>query len=88
MLAEPQNTQWNIMNESIKDGLVIRKWPEEHCQELHTKTQMFSYGQSIFVCHIQPKHFFDLCIHWVSVVRVLKERVAEDDTSDPHDFKL
>jgi len=58
--------------------------------KIHSHSQIFSYSQGIFCLPHQPKFsdFFDLCIHWVLVVRVLKERVAEDHTSNPHDFKL
>ena len=39
--------------------------------EIKSKSQMFRYGQSIFCLPHQPKisDFFDLCIHWVFVVR-------------------
>ena len=37
----------------------------------HSHSQIFRYGQSIFCLPHRPKFsdFFDLCLHWVSVVR-------------------
>jgi hypothetical protein len=41
--------------------------------KIHSHSQIFKYGQSIFCLPHQPKFsdFFHLCLHWVSVVRVL-----------------
>ena len=39
--------------------------------KIHSHSQVFRYGQSIFCLPHRPKFsdFFDLCLHWVSVVR-------------------
>ena len=75
---------------STEDELIIRKLPAEQGQELQHKPNFLvtaeAYLSATFSQNISD--FFDLCIHWLSVVHVLKERVAEDDTSNPHDFKL
>ena len=40
--------------------------------KINSQSQMFRYGQSIFCLPHWPKFsgFFDLCLHWVSVVHV------------------
>ena len=40
--------------------------------KIHSHSQIFRYGRSIFSLPHRPKFsdFFDLCLHWVSVVRV------------------
>jgi hypothetical protein len=42
--------------------------------KIKSQSQMFRYGQSIFCLPHRPKisDFFDLCLHWVSVVRAMK----------------
>jgi len=42
--------------------------------KIQSQSQIFRYGQSIFCLPHRPNFsvIFDLCIHWVSVVRVLK----------------
>ena len=42
--------------------------------KIKSQSQIFRYGQSIFCLPHRPKisDFFDLCLHWVSVVRDLK----------------
>jgi hypothetical protein len=39
--------------------------------KVHSHSQIFRYGRIIFCLPHQPKFsdFFDLCLHWVSVVR-------------------
>ena len=39
--------------------------------KIHSHSQIFRYGRSIFWLPHRPKFsdFFDLCLHWVSVVR-------------------
>ena len=41
--------------------------------KIHSHSQIFRYGRSIFCLPHRPKFsdFFDLCLHWVSVVRGL-----------------
>ena len=41
--------------------------------KIHSLSQIFRYGQSIFCLPHRPNFsdIFDLCLHWVSVVRVL-----------------
>ena len=40
-------------------------------RKIHSNSQIFRYGQSIFCLPNRPKfsNIFDFCIHWVSVVR-------------------
>ena len=40
--------------------------------KIHSHSQIFRYGRSMFCLPHRPKFsdFFDLCLHWVSVVRV------------------
>ena len=47
------------------EEMVITAWPK-----INSQSQIFRYGQSIFCLPHQPKFldFFDLCLHWVSVV--------------------
>ena len=39
--------------------------------KIHSHSQIFRYGRSMFCLPHRPKFsdFFDLCLHWVSVVR-------------------
>ena len=39
--------------------------------KINSQSQIFRYGRSIFCLPHRPKFsdFFDLCVHWVSVVR-------------------
>ena len=41
------------------------------CPKIHSHSQIFRYGQSIFCLPHRPNFsdIFDLCLHWVSVVR-------------------
>ena len=43
-----------------------------------SQSQIFRYGRSIFCLPYQPKisDFFDLCLHWVSVVRDDREQTC------------
>ena len=43
--------------------------------KIHSHSQIFRYGRSIFCLPHRPKFsdFFDLCLHWVSVVRDHKQ---------------
>ena len=49
--------------------------------KIHFHSHIFRYGRSIFCLPHRPKFsdFFDLCLHWVSVVRALNqsERIAK-----------
>ena len=69
---------------------MIRKWSAEHGQALHSTPKILVTAEAYLSATFSPNisHFFDLCFHWASVVRVLKKRLAEDDASNPHDFKL
>jgi hypothetical protein len=48
-------------------GHPVRKSPS---LKIHSNSQIFRYGRSMFCCPHRPKfsYFFDLCLHWVSVV--------------------
>ena len=45
--------------------------------KIHSHSQVFRYDQSISCLPHRPKfsNFFDLCLHWVSIVCELKDRV-------------
>ena len=64
----PKSLKYQQAVFSVKDS---QTWPR-------ITTQIFSYNQSIFVCHIQPKYFFNLCLHKVSKVSVLSCRVIKN----------
>ena len=53
---------------------MVRKRPAEHGRELHSKPKVFvtaeAYLSATFVPNILD--FFDLCLHWMSVVREKK----------------
>ena len=51
-------------------GRLVRISPSLHSQKF-SQPQIFRYGQSIFCLPHRPKFsdFFDLFLHWVSVVR-------------------
>ena len=50
--------------------------------KINSQSQVFRYGQSIFCLPHLPKFsdFFDLCLHWVSVVRGLYHVVESRNT--------
>ena len=50
------------------EEIAFTAWPK-----IKSQSQIFRYGQSIFCLPHRPKisDFFDLCLHWVSVVRVM-----------------
>ena len=45
--------------------------------KIHSHSQIFRYGRSIFCLPDLPEFsdFFDLCLHWVSVVRELDDHM-------------
>ena len=47
--------------------------------KIQSQSQIFRYGQSRFCLPHRPtfSDIFDLCLHWVSVVRALTERVLK-----------
>ena len=47
--------------------------------KIHSHSQIFRYGQSIFCLPHRPNFsdIFDLCLHWVSVVRVVSYLTME-----------
>ena len=47
------------------EEIAFTAWPK-----INSQSQIFMYGRSIFCLPHQPK-FFDLCLHWVLVVRGL-----------------
>ena len=49
---------------------MIRKWPAEQGQELHPKPKLLAATKGCFSATFDPNtsDFFDLSIHWVSVV--------------------
>ena len=48
------------------EEIAFHEWPK-----IHSHSPIFRYGQSIFCLPHRPKFsdFFDLCLHWMSVVR-------------------
>ena len=50
----------------LGEEIAFTAWPK-----IHSYSQIFRYGRSIFCLPHRPKFsdFFDLCLHWVSVVR-------------------
>ena len=46
------------------------KSPLMHGRKLNSNPKFLGTAEAYFVCHFGPKFdFFDLCLHWVSVVR-------------------
>ena len=52
-------------------GCPVRKFTFDARPKINSQSQIFRYGRSIFCLSHRPKFsdFFDLCLHWVSVVR-------------------
>ena len=52
-------------------GRPVRKSPSLHTQKSNPNPKFIGTAEAYVVCHIGPKisGFFDLCLHWVSVVR-------------------
>ena len=46
--------------------------------KIHSHSQIFRYGGSIFCLSHRPNFsdIFDLCLHWVSVVRALNDHIS------------
>ena len=63
----------DFLDQSIYPRTTDARWGNHlHCTaEIHSHSQIFWYGRSIFCLPHRPKSsgFFDLCLHWVSVVR-------------------
>ena len=55
--------------------------------KINSHSQIFRYGRSIFCLPYRPKSsdFFDLCLHWVSVVCAITYTLLTKET-DTHDF--
>ena len=53
---------------------MIRKWLAKHSRELHPKPKFLVTAEAYLYATFGPKisDFFDLCLHWVSLVRDLK----------------
>ena len=49
-----------------REEIVVNAWPK-----IHSQSQIFRYGRRIFCLPHRPNFsdIFDLCLHWVSVVR-------------------
>ena len=65
-----------------REEIAFTAWPI-----IQSQSQIFRYGRSIFCLPHRPKFsdYFDLCLHWVSVVRGLKVKLERDHFSK---FKL
>ena len=48
------------------------------CPKIQSQSQIFRYGRSIFCLPHRPNFsdIFDLCLHWVSVVRGVNHNVG------------
>ena len=55
---------------TLREEIAFTAWPK-----IQSQSQIFKYGRSIFCLPHQPNFsdIFDLCLHWVSVVRGLVE---------------
>ena len=49
--------------------------------KIHSHSQILGTAKAYFVCHIGPNFsdIFDLCLHWVSVVREVNHRELKLD---------
>ena len=58
----------------MADEWMIRKWPAEHGLELYLKPKFLVTAEACLSATFGPNisDFFDLCLHWVSVVRAKK----------------
>ena len=52
---------------------MVRKWPKEHNQELHPKLKSLVWTEAYLSAILGPNilGFFDICLHWSSVVRAI-----------------
>ena len=59
-------------------GHPVRKLPSLHSQKSNPNPKFLGTVEAYFVCQIGAKFkiFFDLCLHWVSMVRALKHRIC------------
>ena len=59
---------------TLGDEIAFAAW-----LEIHSHSQIFRHGRSIFCLPHRSKFsdFFDLCLHWVSVVRASHNRPTE-----------
>ena len=58
--------------------------------KIHSHSQIFRYGGSIFCLPHRPEFsgFFDFCLHWVSVVRVISYLVSNIVQTFQHRIEL
>ena len=56
--------------------------------KIHSHSQIFRYGWSIFCLQHWPNFsdIFDLCLHWVSVVRVWMDQIIEKRKNTPSGY--
>ena len=61
---------------NTEDGYMIRKWSAEHGQALHSKPKILVTFEAYLSATIGPNisDWFDLWLHWVSVVREVKKK--------------
>ena len=54
-------------------GHLMRKSPSLHSRKSTPNPKFLGTAEAYFVCHVGPNFqiFFDICLHWVSVVRGL-----------------
>ena len=61
-----ENCSFKARTTEVQRGNSLHAWPK-----IHSHSQIFKYGQTIFCLPHRPifSDIFDLCLHWVSVVR-------------------
>ena len=61
-----------IMATDTDYGRPERKWPLLHGRKFNPNPKFLGMAAAYFVYHIGPifQILFDLCLHWVSIVRV------------------
>ena len=57
----------SIVGSTTDYGRPVRKLSSLHGRKSNPKPKFIGTAEAYFVCHIGPD-FFDLCLHWVSVV--------------------
>ena len=58
-----------MQSRTMDYGRPVRKSPTLHSPKSIPTSKVLSTTEAYFVCHIRFSDFFDLCLHWMSVVR-------------------
>ena len=84
----PSLTCWSKSFQTVTFGHGLRPPREEIAftarPKIHSHLQIFRYSQSIFCLPHRPNFsdIFDLCLHWVSVVRVFGRPIGTNGMYD------